>query len=41
MPEERLTKLINQLAEGKQLGFLGPLYVNIHILNQALDLLQK
>lgn len=35
--ETELKKLIDSLIEGKQLGFLGPHYVNVLLLNQALD----
>ena len=31
--EEELKKQIDALAEGKQLGFLGPRYVNVQLLN--------
>lgn len=35
--ESELKKTIDSIAEGKQLGFLGPRYVNVLLLNQALD----
>ena len=35
--ESELKKIINSIAEGKQLGFLGSRYVNVLILNQVLD----
>lgn len=35
--ESELKKMIESMAEGKQLGFLGPRYVNVLLLNQALD----
>lgn len=35
--ESELKHIIDSIAEGKQLGFLGPRYVNVLLLNQALD----
>lgn len=35
--ESELKKTIDSLAEGKQLGFLGPRYVNVLLINQVLD----
>lgn len=35
--EEELNYLIDSHVEGQQLGFLGPRYVNVLILNRALD----
>lgn len=35
--EDDLKKLIEAKAEGKRFGFLGPRYVNVLLLNQALD----
>lgn len=35
--EDELKKIVHSLIEGKQLGFLGPRYVNVLLLNQALD----
>lgn len=35
--ESELKRIIDSIAEGKQLGFLGPRYVNVLLLNQALD----
>lgn len=37
MDEAELKKMIDHLSEGKQFGFLGAQYVNVLILNQALD----
>lgn len=34
--EEKLKILIDSLVEGKQMGFLGPRYVNVLLLNQSL-----
>lgn len=35
--EEELRTLIDSHVEGQQLGFLGPRYVNVLLLNRALD----
>lgn len=35
--EDELKKLVESESEGKQFGFLGSRYVNVFILNQALD----
>lgn len=35
--EKQLKNLILELSEGNQLGFLGPRYVNVLLLNRALD----
>lgn len=35
--DAELKNLVDQLSEGKQLGFLGARYVNVLSLNQALD----
>jgi K+-transporting ATPase ATPase C chain len=35
--ESELKKTIDSIAEGKQLGFLGSRYINVLLLNQALD----
>lgn len=35
--KEELRRLIESHAEGQQLGFLGPRYVNVLLLNQELD----
>jgi K+-transporting ATPase ATPase C chain len=35
--EGDLKHLVNSLDEGKQLGFLGPRYVNVLLLNQTLE----
>lgn len=35
--EDVLKNLIDSLGEGKKLGFLGSSYVNVQLLNQALD----
>jgi potassium-transporting ATPase KdpC subunit len=35
--ETELKRIVDSLVEGKQLGLLGPQYVNILILNQVLD----
>lgn len=37
MPEDKVKNLVDFLVEGKQLGFLGTHYVNVLLLNQALD----
>lgn len=35
--ESELKKTIDSIVEGKQLGFLGSRYINVLLLNQALD----
>lgn len=35
--EDELKKLVDSQSEGNQLGFLGPRYVNVLLLNQVLD----
>ncbi|WP_068471155.1 potassium-transporting ATPase subunit KdpC [Candidatus Protochlamydia phocaeensis] len=35
--ESELKKLVDSLTEGRQLGLFGPRYVNVLLLNQALD----
>jgi potassium-transporting ATPase KdpC subunit len=35
--KEKLKKLVESKAEGRQWGFLGPRYVNVLLLNQTLD----
>ncbi len=35
--QNKITDLINSRIEGQQLGFIGPLYVNVLLLNQLLD----
>ena len=37
MSEEDLRKIIDNLKEGKQWGFIGPYYVNVLLLNRTLD----
>jgi K+-transporting ATPase ATPase C chain len=37
----KIKELINQMTEGNQWGFLGPRYVNVLLLNQALDKLHS
>jgi len=37
LSEDRLKELIYSLKEGKQFGFLGSYYVNVLLLNKALD----
>lgn len=37
MDTEKLKELINTFATNPQLGFIGPRYVNVLLLNQALD----
>lgn len=41
MQEKDLINLIDSLAEGRQLGFLGSSYVNVLQLNKALDNTEK
>lgn len=37
IPENEIKKMIDSQNEGKQLGFLGPQYINVIHLNQVLD----